>query len=116
MAQKKKVEQKPKAEKKPETKITRIKANDTGEDKPVKAKVKAEAPKSNTKLTLRDNQKGFIGYLKGAWHELKQVRWPNRRTAWGLTLAVIVFTAFFTVLIILLDAGFKLLFDKIILK
>lgn len=54
-------------------------------------------------------------YFKGAWVELRQVRWPNRRATWGLTLAVILFTAFFIVLIILLDAGFKELF-KLILK
>jgi len=54
-------------------------------------------------------------YFKGAWIELKQVRWPNRKAAWGLTLAVILFTAFFFTLIVLLDAGFKELFN-IILK
>lgn len=54
-------------------------------------------------------------YFKGAWVELKQVRWPNRKATWGLTLAVIVFTIFFVILIILLDAGFKELF-KLILK
>lgn len=54
------------------------------------------------------------GYFKGAWIELRQVRWTNRRATWGMTLAVIAFTLFFTILIILLDAGFKELF-KIIL-
>lgn len=54
-------------------------------------------------------------YFKGAWIELKKVRWPNRKASWGLTLAVILFTGFFFVLIVLLDAGFKELFN-IILK
>lgn len=53
-------------------------------------------------------------YFKGAWVELRQVRWPNRRSAWGLTLAVILFTAFFFILIVLLDAGFKQLFNVIL--
>lgn len=57
----------------------------------------------------------IIGYFKGAWAELKQVRWPDRKSAWALTLAVIAFTSFFVGLIILLDYLFNLLF-KVILK
>lgn len=55
------------------------------------------------------------GYFKGSWTELRQVRWPDRKSTWGLTFAVILFTAFFIVLIVLLDNGFKELF-KIIIK
>jgi len=47
------------------------------------------------------------GYFKGAWQELKQVRWPNRRATWSLTLAVILFSAFFAVLILGLDTLFQ---------
>ena len=53
-------------------------------------------------------------YFKGAWVELKQVRWPDRKASWSLTGAVILFTAGFTTLIVLLDAGFKELFKLII--
>lgn len=53
-------------------------------------------------------------YFKGAWIELRQVRWPNRKATWGLTLAVLLFTAFFFILIVLLDAGFKELFNLIL--
>lgn len=56
------------------------------------------------------------GYFKGAWIELKQVRWPNRRATWSLTLAVILFSAFFLALIVFLDAGFKYLFELILKK
>jgi preprotein translocase SecE subunit len=56
----------------------------------------------------------FWGYLKGAWYELRQVRWPNRRETWGMTLAVILFSAFFVVLVLLLDWGYKYLFDLIL--
>lgn len=55
-----------------------------------------------------------LGYFKGAWYELKQVRWPDRKATWSMTLAVIIFTAFFVVLVLLLDAGFKYLFDLIV--
>jgi preprotein translocase subunit SecE len=56
------------------------------------------------------------GYFKGAWIELKQVRWPNRSATWSLTLAVILFSAFFLALIVFLDAGFKYLFELILKK
>lgn len=54
------------------------------------------------------------GYFKGAWDELRQVRWPTRRSTWELTIAVILFSAFFVVIIVLLDALFKYLFELII--
>jgi len=54
------------------------------------------------------------GYFKGAWRELRQVRWPDRKSSWGLTLAVILFTGFFVLLIVLLDIGFKQLFELIL--
>lgn len=54
------------------------------------------------------------GYFKGAWLELRQVRWPDRKSAWGMTVAVILFTGFFVLLIVLLDIGFKQLFELIL--
>lgn len=53
-------------------------------------------------------------YFKGSWTELRQVRWPDRRSTWGLTIAVILFTLFFVALIILLDYVAKLLFELIL--
>lgn len=50
-------------------------------------------------------------YFSGAWYELKQVRWPTRKATWGLTAAVLLYTAFFVVVVILLDVAFKYLFD-----
>ncbi len=55
-------------------------------------------------------------YFKGAWTELRQVRWPNRRATWSLTGAVLAYSAFFVVLVLLLDAGFKYLFELILGK
>jgi preprotein translocase SecE subunit len=57
----------------------------------------------------------FGGYFKGAWQELRQVRWPNNRATWGLTLAVIVFSIFFAAVILGLDALFQYLFKEILL-
>lgn len=55
------------------------------------------------------------GYFKGAWVELRQVRWPNRRATWSLTFAVIVFSLFFALLIVGLDAVFSYLFKEVLL-
>ena len=56
----------------------------------------------------------FGGYFKGSWKELRQVRWPDRKATWGMTAAVLLFTGFFAILIVLLDAGFNELFKLII--
>lgn len=55
------------------------------------------------------------GYFKGAWVELRQVRWPNRKATWGLTLAVILFSLFFALVIVGLDAAFSYLFKEVLL-
>jgi preprotein translocase SecE subunit len=57
---------------------------------------------------------GIGGYFKGAWVELRLVRWPTRRATWGLTFAVILFSAFFVLVILLLDILFKYLFELIL--
>lgn len=59
--------------------------------------------------------KAIGGYFKGSWEELRQVRWPSRRATWGLTVAVIVFTALLSAFILGLDYGFEQLFKKVIL-
>jgi preprotein translocase SecE subunit len=101
---------------KSETNVTRIKATDS---KPATKAVGAK--KVTKKMPKREPENRFLkglyafgGYFKGAWFELRQVRWPTRRATWGLTLAVILFSAFFVVLILLLDALFKYLFEIII--
>lgn len=104
-----------------ETKVTRIKAKDmpTTTTKTVKQKQVSKASKGPKQPKTPKNR--FVktlfaigGYFKGAWFELRQVRWPTRRATWGLTLAVILFSAFFVVIILLLDLLFKYLFELII--
>jgi preprotein translocase SecE subunit len=97
-----------------ETKVTRIKASDDApskkESKPVKAAPKvAKAPKE--KKQSKNPLRSIGGYFKGAWQELKLVRWPTRRATWGLTLAVLLFTVFIGVIIVLLDLLFNYLFE-----
>lgn len=99
------------------TKVTRIKASDTVPKK----ETPSETPAIETKRTEEKGMRNPLAPLKaigryfaGAWYELKQVRWPNRRATWGMTGAMLGFTAFFIVVILLLDALFKYLFDLIL--
>ncbi len=99
--------------------VTRISAKDSASKQPVEKKTvakKADTKKKavKAKKVRRNPFKSFIGYFKGAWHELTQVRWPNRRATWSLTAAVIIFTGFFVGLIVLLDLLFKFLFEQLL--
>jgi preprotein translocase SecE subunit len=103
------------------TKVTRISAkDDTSKSvKAVKAKaVKAGKPARKAPKIRQEGKQNILvrigQYFKGAWVELKQVRWPTRKATWGLTIAVILFSAFFVGVILLLDALFQWLFDFII--
>jgi len=107
-------------------KVTRITAKD---DAPKKAVKPTEATKSKAVKARKTSVKAEVsgestesknvfarigGYFKGAWFELRQVRWPNRRATWALTIAVILFSVFFVALIVLLDTFFKWIFEIII--
>jgi preprotein translocase SecE subunit len=71
----------------------------TVKDKPVKQPIKAK----------KNKEKGDepSNYFAGAWHELKQVHWTNRRTTWQLTLAVFLFSAAFALFILAADWVFN---------
>jgi preprotein translocase SecE subunit len=59
----------------------------------------------------------YLGrYIRDSWRELRQVRWPNRKTTWKMVLAVIVYAALFMVIISLLDLFFSWLFELILSK
>lgn len=46
-------------------------------------------------------------YLRESWKEVGRVTWPSRQTATRLTIVVLVFTAFFTVLSGVADFGLE---------
>jgi len=97
------------------SKVTRIKASDEKAPKIVKSKakiVKAKTDKKAPKVMMP--LLALARYFKGSWYELRQVRWPNRSATWSLTGAVLLFTAFFIVLILLLDVLFKYVFELIL--
>ena len=123
-------------------KITRIKANDSPKndaeiDESMVAKkkvvlkdkqaIKAKQKQNKVAEKLIDNEKPtkkvfilfrpFVAlgrYFRDSWRELRQVRWPNRKTTWKMVLAVLVYTALFAIIISLLDLFFSWLFNLII--
>ena len=98
------------------SKRSRAKATDTPSSA-TKTRVKTKLPNisgSGKKPRMPKFLAAFGGYFKGAWHELRQVRWPTRGATWSLTGAVLIYTAFFVILILLLDAAFKYLFEIIL--
>lgn len=103
------------------TKVTRITASDESNSKVAASKTspkKTRQTKAAKAAPKRQRSYGILGriggYFKGAWVELRQVHWPTRQATWGLTGAVLLFSAFFVVFITLLDAGFKFLFEQIL--
>ncbi len=53
-------------------------------------------------------------YVHDSWLEIRQVRWPNRKATWKLVGAIFIYSAFFIVLTMLLDALFNFIFSQII--
>lgn len=53
-------------------------------------------------------------YIHDAFIELRQVRWPSRNETWKLTASVIIYVLIVAGIIMLLDALFKLFFNKIL--
>lgn len=76
-------------------------------------KTKTAASKPKNSKSRRNPLSAITGYFRGAWQEIKQVRWPDRRSTWGMVGALIVFTAALFLVIILLDYGFAWLFKLI---
>lgn len=124
-------------------KITRIKANDSKKadtnaaepvitrkkvvlkDKKVDQKDKKakKAAAKAEKKAKENGKKPFIlfrpfcaigRYFKESWQEIRQVRWPNRKATWKMVFAVLVYTALFVILLVLLDMLFKFIFNQIL--
>lgn len=121
---------KPKTQTKPtetQTKVTKAQAKQQAKlaktkAKTAKAKIKAKT-KTKTNTPEKPLKQVFIlarpfvalgRYLRNSWRELRQVRWPNRKATWKMTLAVLVYCAIFIVFIMLLDALFTFIFDLLL--
>ena len=108
---------KPKTQTKPtetQTKVTKAQAKQQA--KLAKTKAKANTPEKPLKQVFI-LARPFVAlgrYLRNSWRELRQVRWPNRKATWKMTLAVLVYCAIFIVFIMLLDALFTFIFDLLL--
>lgn len=105
------------------TKITaKSRSQATAAADPTKPKTQTK-PKTKTHTPEKPLKQVFIlarpfvalgRYLRNSWRELRQVRWPNRKATWKMTLAVLVYCAIFIVFIMLLDALFTFIFDLLL--
>lgn len=106
-----------------EKKPRRIKQAGNVAARPVKAIVRTG--RKEYYLPLPDNRVGRFmnkrrrvipGYFRGAWQELRQVKWPGRKETTKLTFAVFIFAIFFGAMISVVDYGLDKVFKKLILK
>jgi preprotein translocase subunit SecE len=119
------------------TKITRIKAKDDGpktqkEEQPEKVtrKVSVKAKNSESKKAVAEKKakakevekaekkaakkEKKVGYFRGAFQEIRQVRWPNRKETWKMTLSVIIYVVILATAIMLLDALLQFIFNQLL--
>lgn len=106
------------------TKVTRIKASESSAKKPTTTKSKpaidSKKKVAAAKVEKREQQgnrnpfRSIGNYFKGSWYELTQVRWPDRKSTWGMTGALVAFTLFFVIVVLLFDYGFAQLFKLIL--
>lgn len=79
--------------------------------------VNLPAPGSLGKTVRTPNWlKRFGGYFVGAWQELREVSWPNRRASWSLTFAVLLFVFVLVAFIFGVDTAFEQLFKGVFIK
>ncbi len=86
-------------------------------EKAVKEKKPMPMPLRVITAPFRWIAKPFIAlgrYIHDSWLEIRQVRWPNRKATWKLVGAIFVYSAFFIILVALLDGLFNFIFSKII--
>ena len=99
--------------------VKRIKAKTSGKPKKEAAKTpKTKQAKPATKAVKAkkaSKKTEPTNYFVGAWHELRQVHWTNRRATWKLTVAVLLFSGFFALFILIADWIFNLLVQEVVL-
>lgn len=80
---------------------------------PTEAEINAQKAEKQ-KRSIGNPLKSIWAYFRGAWYELRQVRWPDRANTWKMTGALLLFCAFFVGVILLLDTAFGTMFEWII--
>ena len=109
-------EQTPITQKKVVVKDKKLEKTNRKEDKKAAKATKKEAKENGEKkpFILFRPFVAFFRYIRDSWREIRQVRWPNRKATWKMVLAVLVYTAIFAVVIMLLDLFFTWLFSIIL--
>ena len=54
-------------------------------------------------------------YFSESWKELRKVTWPSRKESLKLTLAVILFTAVFTLFLAVADIGISNVVERVLI-
>lgn len=73
-----------------------------------------KSSKPRRKLPIPKFLRRFGAYVAGSWYELRETRWPDRKTTWSMTSAVLIFTAAMMAFIIFIDFLFDQLFKRIL--
>ena len=122
---------KKKVDKSEDAEVTRkvtVKAKNS-ENKKVRAKEAAAAKKAEkaekkaAKEAAKEDKKVFflfrpfvaIGrYIRDSFREVRQVRWPDRKSTWKMTLSVVLYVLLIAAIIMLLDAFFTFIFNQLL--
>ena len=96
-------------------KTEKTKAKEQKKTEKAERKAKKKAENGGKKVFILFRPFVALGrYLRDSWRELRQVRWPNRKATWKMVLAVLVYTALFMVIILLLDLFFRFIFGLLL--
>ena len=93
--------------------VTSEKDSRTKKLKLLKKKQKSDKPKKEKKTRRFHIVPRFI---KEAFKEIRLVTWPDARTTFRLTTAVIIFATVFSIMVSLVDYGFGKIFKKVFLN
>lgn len=90
-----------------------------------KAVRKALKKEVHLPIKLPDNKLGsalgkkrgllFGKYFRESWTEIRKVTWPSRKETLKLTIAVILFTAVFTIFMSFADLGISNVVERVLL-
>ena len=92
-------------------------------DKAAAAKKSEKAERKAAKEARVEKKKVFIlfrpfaaigRYVRDSFREVRQVRWPDRKSTWKMTLSVIVYVLLIAAAIMLLDAFFTFIFNQLL--
>lgn len=90
-------------------------------ESPAKSETKSKVlePKNKASKSKKDKKQRRFHiipkFIRQAFVEIRLVTWPDARTTFKLTTAVIIFATVFAILISLVDYGFGKIFKKVFL-